>query len=180
MLSIHHPRNRGIRETFERLYREASKDFVFLNSTDRQWDTRILFDMLPMACEWDIIIASRRHKHYSATRELVSWCFNAVPRALFGVRTFDAGAVKLMRREVIERFPLVSKSPFTEAERLIKATRAGYLVTEYPVAIAPRRAGRARGVSLKSVIEAAEDVWRVWRDLRSHREQRGPAVRGRH
>jgi len=126
---------------------------------------------LPDCSKWDIVIASRKHKHYSATREFVSWCFNALPHALFGVRTFDAGAVKLVRREIIQRFPLVSKSPFSEAERLIKAARAGYRITEHPVAIAPRQTGRARGVSLKSVIEAAKDVWRVWWDLRRKRSQ---------
>lgn len=171
MRALHHPRNRGIRETFEHLYSEANKDFIFLNSTDRQWDTRVLFEMVPMACEWDIVIASRKHKHYSATREFVSWCFNALPRALFGVRTFDAGAVKLVRREIIQKFPLVSRSPFTEAERLIKAARAGYRITEHPVAIMARQAGRARGVSLKSVVEATKDVWRVWWDLRRERRQ---------
>src|SRR5690242_3373622 len=34
---LHNERNSGIRETFERLYRESQKDFVFLNSTDGQW-----------------------------------------------------------------------------------------------------------------------------------------------
>ena len=45
---IHHRQNRGIYETFERLYGESTKEFVFLNSTDGQWDTRILLDMLPL------------------------------------------------------------------------------------------------------------------------------------
>jgi glycosyltransferase involved in cell wall biosynthesis len=164
--AIHHERNRGIRHTFERLYAEAAKEFVFLNSTDRQWETSILFDMLPLARDWDVVIASRRQKHYSVTREVVSWGFNLVPRMLFGVRTYDAGAVKLMRREIIARFPAVSQSPFNEAERLIKAARAGYRITEYPVTTNPRRAGRARGVSLAAVTAAVKDVARVWWDLR--------------
>jgi dolichol-phosphate mannosyltransferase len=163
---IHHVRNLGIRDTFEHLYSEASKEFVFLNSTDRQWDTRILFEMLPDAANWDVIIASRTNKQYSATRTFVSWCFNKIPQALFGVRTHDAGAVKLVRREIITRFPLVSRSPFSEAERLIKAARAGYRITEHPVSIAPRTSGKARGVSLKSVTEAGRDVFRVWWNLR--------------
>lgn len=166
MRAIHHQRNRGIRETFEHLYAEASKEFVFLNSTDRQWETRILFDMLPLTSDYDVIIASRRHKHYSIVRSVVSWLFNLVPRLLFGVATHDAGAVKLMRREIIVRFPAVSKSPFNEAERLIKAARAGYRIKDFPVDIQPRKSGKARGVTLRSVTAAAADVVRVWRDLR--------------
>ena len=174
MRAIHHERNRGIRHTFEHLYAEASKEFVFLNSTDRQWDTRILFDMLPLTSDYDIIIASRRHKHYSIVRKFVSWLFNLVPRILFGVSTNDAGAEKLMRREVITRFPTVSKSPFNEAERLIKAARAGYRIKDFPVDINPRTAGKARGVTFRSVTAAVADVFRVWRDLRGGGRPRPP------
>jgi glycosyltransferase involved in cell wall biosynthesis len=171
MRALSNPRNQGIRATFERLYSEATKQFVFLNSTDQQWPTRILFDMLALTSDWDIIIASRKDKHYSATRRFVSWGFNKAPSILFGVRTYDAGAVKLVRREIIERFTLVSRSPFSEAERLIRAARAGYRITEYPVTIAARRAGRERGVSFRSVAEALKDVIRVRLDLRDKRDR---------
>src|SRR5262249_21183317 len=144
---MHNPRNLGIHATFERLYREASKEFVFLNSTDRQWETPILLEMLPLTSEFDIVIASRSDKHYGPTRLFVSWAFNLIPWLLFGVKTYDAGAVKLVRREIINRFKLVSRSPFSEGERLIRASRAGYRIAEHPVEIAKRQTGRARGVS---------------------------------
>jgi GT2 family glycosyltransferase len=169
---LHNNRNLGIRATFERLYSEASKEFVFLNSTDQQWETRILFDLLPLTQDWDIVIASRKHKHYGIVREIVSWGFNVIPSVIFGVRTVDAGAVKLMRREIINRFPVVSRSPFSEAERLIRASRAGYRITYFPVSIAAREAGKARGVSLASVAEALRDVARVWLSLRSEAKHR--------
>jgi glycosyltransferase involved in cell wall biosynthesis len=164
---LHHEHNLGIHSTFEHLYSEASKEFVFLNSTDQQWDTRILFDLLPLATHWDVMIASRKHKHYGIVREFVSWTFNAIPLILFGVRTVDAGAVKLMRREIVERFPVVSRSAFSEAERLIRAARAGYLITSHPVSVAERQAGKAKGVSFTAVVEALKDVARVWWSLRA-------------
>lgn len=166
---LHHPRNLGIRETFEHLYQEASHELVFLNSTDRQWKTSLLFEMLPLTKDWDVIIASRKDKYYGLVRQVVSWGFNAIPSLLFGVRTFDAGAVKLVRREIIERFPIVSQSPFSEAERLIRAARAGYRITQYQVEIARRQTGKARGVSSKSVIAALKDIVRLWRALRQER-----------
>lgn len=174
MRVIHQSPNRGIRDTFERLYHEATKEFVFLNSTDGQWDTRVLLDLLPLSTEWDVVIASRREKHYGAMRGAVSWAFNALPSWLFGVRTADAGAVKLVRREIIERFTLVSRSPFSEAERLIRASRAGYRITERPTETRPRASGRARGVNSRLVLEACGDVVRVWRSLRA-----SPAVPAR-
>jgi glycosyltransferase involved in cell wall biosynthesis len=163
---VRHARNLGIHAAFERLYAEASKDFVFLNSTDQQWKTSILLEMLPLAGEWDIIVATRKEKHYGLLRRFVSWGFNAVPRILFGTRTFDAGAVKLIRREILQRFALVSRSPFSEAERLIRAARAGYRITEYPVEIRGRQSGRARGADLRLVAQAILDIPRVWYSLR--------------
>jgi glycosyltransferase involved in cell wall biosynthesis len=162
---FHHPRNLGICCTFERLYSEASKEFVFLNATDRQWRTGILFDMLPLTKESDIIVASRIKKHYGLLRQFVSWGFNTVPLILFGVRTFDAGAVKLTRREIIQRFSLVSTSPFSEAERIIRATRAGYRITEYPVEVSLRKTGRARGIRFRFLLRALLDIPRVWWDF---------------
>lgn len=169
--ALFHERNQGIRATFEHLYSAATKEFVFLNSTDRQWKTEILFEMLPMTRDWDIIVASRKRKHYSPARRFVSWGFNVVPRVLFRAETYDAGAVKLVRREVIERFEIVSQSPFNEAERLIRAARAGYRITEYRVDVSERQIGKARGASFGSVTEAAKDVFRVWLALRRERKE---------
>jgi glycosyltransferase involved in cell wall biosynthesis len=169
---IHHARNQGIYGTFEHLYAEATKEFVFLNSTDRQWDTGVLFDLLPLASDWDVVIASRREKHYPPVRRFVSWAFNAAPRVLFGVRTYDAGAVKLMRRRIITDLPLVSRSPFAEAERLIRAVRAGYRIAARPVDTRPRAGGRGRGVSARLVARSAVDVARVWMALRRERRRR--------
>jgi glycosyltransferase involved in cell wall biosynthesis len=174
--ALHHPRNLGIHATFEHLYSEARKEFVFLNSTDRQWRTAILFDMLALADDWEIIVASRRAKHYGRVRQFISWGFNRIPLILFGVRTYDAGAVKLVRRAILERFPVVSRSAFSEAERLIRAARAGYRITEYQVDVAPRETGKARGVSFGSVAEAMKDVLRVWRALRREREMQGTGM----
>jgi hypothetical protein len=80
----------------------------------------------------------------------------------FGLAMEALEAVKLMKREVIEKFNLVSRSPFSEAERLIYASKAGYRITEYPVSVSPRRTGRARGVKTRFIIDSLIDVFRVW------------------
>jgi glycosyltransferase involved in cell wall biosynthesis len=169
-----HDRNQGIFATFEDLYAQAAKEFVFLNSTDEQWETRVLLDLLPLSASADVVIASRRDKQYPPVRRAVSWAFNALPALLFGVRISDAGAVKLMRREIITRCALVSRSPFSEAERLIRAARLGYRIVEYPVDTRPRRGGRARGAGWRVVRAAAVDLVRVWiairREPRRHEE----------
>ena len=161
-----HERNRGIFVTFEELYARAVKEFVFLNSTDEQWDTRILLDLLPLTASADIVIASRRNKHYPPVRRVVSWFFNRLPGWLLGAGHHDFGAVKLMRREIITRCPLVSRSPFSEAERLVRARQLGYRIVDHPVDTRPRRGTRGRGVNWQLVRGAVVDLLRVWAALR--------------
>jgi glycosyltransferase involved in cell wall biosynthesis len=156
---------KGITYTFERLYKEARGEFILLNSADRQWPASIIHPMLKLSQQFDIVIASRKQKHYSSTRKFVSWMFNAIPERLFGVRTYDAGAAKLVRKEIVERIRIISDSPFAEAERIIRAVRAGYTITEYPVETFPRTHGKSRGVSPGLVWKSASDAFKVWRDL---------------
>jgi len=166
---FHNNPNQGMRYTFELLYHKATKDYVFLNSSDRQWPTQCLFDMLPLTEHYDIIVASRKNKNYSLYRAILSRAYNTLPQWLFNVKTYDAGAVKLIKREIIEKFPLISLSPFTEAERIIRAARSGYKITEFPVETAPRLTGKATGAKLGLVFQAVIDVIKVWWDLKGAR-----------
>ncbi|MCE0522826.1 MAG: glycosyltransferase family 2 protein [Methylacidiphilales bacterium] len=163
---IFHPTNKGIRATFEELYASATKEAVFLIPSDLEWPPEILPVLIASFGEADIVIAGRTNKNYGPFRSLVSHIFNLVPLALFGVRTNDAGAVKLVRREIIERVNILSSSPFSEAERIVRAVRLGYRVKLVPTVTRQRRAGISHGVRLKVLIEAVSDVCRVWWDIR--------------
>jgi glycosyltransferase involved in cell wall biosynthesis len=159
---IHHRLNKGIHDTFEELNQAAKFEFVFLNSTDGQWKTDNLIKFLPLIERWDIIIASRKKKPYGFNRLFISSVFNWIPKVFFGVDTFDAGAVKLIRREIITRFPLISKTPFSEAERLIKASKAGYSITEFPVDVEFRKTGKSNAIKWSVLKYTLLDVFRVW------------------
>lgn len=163
---FHNTKNMGMHFTFEFLYGSATKDYVFLNATDRQWPTQCIFQLLPLTRSYDIIVASRINKHYGIYREILSRAFNAIPRWIFGIETYDAGAVKLIKREIIERFKLVSRSPFSEVERMVRAARAGYRISEFRINTAPRKTGVARGAKPRLLFDALVDVVRVWWDLK--------------
>jgi len=76
-----------------------------------------------------------------------------------------------VRREIIEQFALVSRSVFSEAERLIRAARAGYRITAFPVQTSGRRSSAARGARLELLMGSLKDVVRVWRALRHERQE---------
>ena len=159
-----HNINRGIALTFTELYRWASKELVFLNSADGQWQMSTLLELLPMAGQHDIVVARRRVKHYGYSRHSVSWLFNVLPVILFATRTYDAGSIKLARRAIYD-IPIISSGVFAEAERIIRARRRGFRIGVKQVEHFPRHSGKALGASLSLTIEAAIDLLRCWVDI---------------
>jgi glycosyltransferase involved in cell wall biosynthesis len=156
-----HTTNHGIALTFVELYNWASKSLVFLNSADGQWKMTALLEMLPLVDRYDLIIALRPDKHYPFGRRLVSWLFNLLPRILFTTRTYDAGSVKLVRREIYD-IPLISSGVFGEAERIIRAKRRGFRIGVKEIAHYPRRSGKATGAKPSMIFEAMIDLVRCW------------------
>jgi glycosyltransferase involved in cell wall biosynthesis len=159
-----HEMNQGIAKTFTELYRWANMDLIFLNSADGQWQMQILLDMLPLMKDADLVVARRKHKHYGLNRQIVSWFFNLLPVLMFGTETYDAGSVKLVRREIYD-ISITSTGVFAEAERIIRARRRGYRVTSVDVEHFPRKSGKATGAKFSLVIEALVDLCRCWIDI---------------
>ena len=162
--SRRHQVNQGIAKTFTELYHWASMDLVFLNSADGQWKMQILLAMLPLMEDSDLVIARRKQKHYRLNRQLVSWFFNLLPLLMFHSKTYDAGSVKLVRREIYE-IPITSTGVFAEAERIVRARRRGYRVASVDVDHFSRTSGKATGAKFSLVMEALVDLFRCWIDI---------------
>ena len=163
-----HRVNQGIAATFNELYQWANRELVFLNSADGQWKMSTLLDMLPLMDRYDLIVARRKVKHYSLGRRVVSWGFNTLPVLLFATHTYDAGSIKLVRREIYD-IPLISSGVFAEAERIIRASRLGYRIGCVDVDHFPRRAGKAYGARLTLVAQACVDLTKCWIDITLHK-----------
>ena len=56
------------------------------------------------------------------------------------------------------RGDLVSKSPFFEAERIVRASREGYRVDFVPIRFAARTGGKATGGSWKNIRDSLRDL----------------------
>jgi glycosyltransferase involved in cell wall biosynthesis len=154
--------NRGIEASIRRLYAAATKEWIFLNSADRQWPMECLVGMAARAEEGaDLVVGIRQDKRavYSAYRQVLSHGYEWVVRAL-GAPVGDPGSIKLGRAEAL-RVPIASRGVFAEGERLVRAARQGYRVVECPVEFHSRRAGKATGARPKVVFLAALDVVRT-------------------
>jgi hypothetical protein len=85
---------------------------------------------------------------------------------LFGLVTRDAGSIKLGAREVFT-CDVISRSPFAEAERIIRAHRRGYRVEFVPINFLPRTHGKAKGATLPNLIASLRDCLRLVGDNRA-------------
>jgi glycosyltransferase involved in cell wall biosynthesis len=159
---VRHGTNQGIFAAFTRGYQEARGTHIYSTASDGQWPTENLEVMLArLRAGSDLVVGVRENRRavYTISRRLVSYAFNTLPRIFFGVVTQDAGSVKLGVQDVF-RFDLISRSPFSEAERLIRAVRAGYNVAFVPIRFNPRTGGTARGASWRNVRHSIYDMFR--------------------
>jgi glycosyltransferase involved in cell wall biosynthesis len=161
---LRHEHNRGIAAACATLFAAARGRFVFLNGSDGQCPTAECLRLMELRDRFDLVVGRRTNKHYTGRRALISWAFNLLPRLLFGVRTYDAGGVKLVRRELLQ-IPLCSRGPFGEAERIIRARRRGWRVGVLDVENRPRRGGRPTGARWGLVGQAVLDLLRCWRRI---------------
>ncbi len=163
--AIRHERNQRIAATYEELYRTAVKDYVMLIPADDQYPPEALHEIIPLLEGHDIVVCKRTHKAYTPWRHLVSASYVWLPGLLFGVRLYDPGSTKCIRREVFAEIPVTSKGVFVEAERLIRAARRGYRIGAVDVVQRVRQGGLARGAQFGSVAGAVRDLVSLWVSL---------------
>ncbi len=157
-----HPTNEGIYASFRDLFQAARGTHIYLTASDGQWPASNLpkmFGALQDGADLVVGVRSNRSQVYGAMRRVISFLFNLLPRMLFGVKTADAGSIKLGVKEVFQ-FGLISRSPFVEAERIIQAQARGYRVAFVPIEFLSRTAGKERGASWPNVRRSLIDCVR--------------------
>jgi glycosyltransferase involved in cell wall biosynthesis len=159
---IRNATNGGIFAGFARLALAAKGTHIYMTASDGQWPATNLKRMLDhgLTAKADLVVGVRTTKSdvYTLKRRIVSAGFNLVSPLVFGVRTHDAGSVKFGLRELFI-FPLVSRGPFTEAERIIRATRAGFKIAFVPIEFGSRHGGVETGARWANVAAGLRDCF---------------------
>jgi glycosyltransferase involved in cell wall biosynthesis len=99
-------------------------------------------------------------------KAFVSNIYNALSRMLFDVRVRDLNSVKAYRREIMESVPA---RPDWHRYMIAIATAEGYSVTEIPVPLYPRHAGRSK-CGIGRIPVGVLDMLAVWFELRFGRK----------
>ena len=95
-------------------------------------------------------------------KAFVSGIYNALSRTLFKVPVRDLNSVKAYRREIMDALP---GRPDWHRYMIVVAAAQGYTVTEVPVALHPRRAGKSK-FGLSRIPVGVLDMLAVWFELR--------------
>jgi hypothetical protein len=110
------------------------------------------------------IVTGTKQGHYD--KRFVSWVYNGLCRWLFGVRVTDLNSVKAYRREIMDVIPM---RPDWHRFMVAIAAAQGFRLTERPVPLHPRRAGRSKfGVGRIPI--GMLDLVAVWLQLRFGRK----------
>jgi len=107
----------------------------------------------------DIVTGTKQGQY---DKRFVSWVYNGLCRRLFGVRVTDLNSVKAYRREVMEVVPL---RPDWHRFMVVIAAGQGYRLTERPVPLYPRRAGKSK-FGIGRIPVGVLDLLSVWFQLR--------------
>ena len=157
---VFHSKNKGIAKTIRELYSKAKFDYIVLFSVDGSWDPKDIEKLLLKAIESksDMVIGKRNKSQYSMYRKIISFFYNTLPIIFFGVKTTDAGSIKIMKKKVFDSTKLVSKSVFFEAEIIIKAKKNGKIIESVPIHFKKHKNKKGNGGKINLVASSLKDI----------------------
>ena len=106
------------------------------------------------------MVTGFKQGHYD--KAFVSSIYNGLSRRLFHVPVRDLNSVKAYRREVMEHLPV---RPDWHRYMIVIAAAEGFTVSEIPVPVYPRHAGRSK-FGIGRIPVGVLDMLSVWFELR--------------
>ena len=160
-----HRASRGIADALRTGYLTARGDVLVFYPADLQFKPEDIPSLvLPiLAGESDMVTGYKQGKYEKA---FVSRIFNRLSRTLFNVHVRDLNNVKAYRREVMAGLPL---RPDWHRYMIVLAASQGYSVSEVPVPLYPRHAGRSK-FGIGRIPVGVLDMLAVWFELRFGRK----------
>jgi hypothetical protein len=103
------------------------------------------------------------YKQGDYDKAFVSGIYNRLSRRLFDVRVKDLNSVKAYRREIMDALPV---RPDWHRYMVVIAAEQGFAISEIPVPLYPRHAGKSKFASWRRIPIGVLDMLSVWFELR--------------
>lgn len=160
-----HRARRGIADALRTGYLHARGDVLVFYPADLQFKPEDIPRLVApiLAGESDMVTGYKQGDYEKA---FVSRIYNGLSRALFHVPVRDLNNVKAYRREVMAGLPV---RPDWHRYMIVLAAAQGYSVTEIPVPLYPRHAGRSK-FGIGRIPVGVLDMLAVWFELRFGRK----------
>jgi glycosyltransferase involved in cell wall biosynthesis len=156
-----HRSRRGIADALRTGYLHAKGNVLVFYPADMQFKPEDIPRLVTpiLADEADMVTGFKQGKYEKA---FVSGIYNALSRTLFNVPVKDLNSVKAYRREIMEALPV---RPDWHRYMIVIAAAQGFTVTEIPVPLYPRHAGKSK-FGLSRIPIGVLDMLAVWFELR--------------
>lgn len=157
-----HRSRRGIADALRTGFLTARGDVLVFYPADLQFKPEDIPRLVEpiLAGRSDMVTGFKEGKY---EKRFVSGIYNALSRALFHVPVKDLNSVKAYRREVMETLPT---RPDWHRYMVVMAAAQGFAVTEIPVPLYPRNAGKSKFATWHRIPIGVLDMLAVWFELR--------------
>ena len=158
---VRHRTKRGIADALRTGYLSSSGHVLVFYPADLQFKPedipRLVAPILDDAA--DMVTGFKEGKY---EKKFVSGIYNGLSRTLFDVPVRDLNSVKAYRREIMDALPV---RPDWHRYMIVIAAAQGYTVTEIPVPLYPRHAGKSK-FGLSRIPVGVLDMLSVWFELK--------------
>jgi glycosyltransferase involved in cell wall biosynthesis len=157
-----HRSKRGIADALRTGFLAARGDVLVFYPADLQFKPEDIPRLVApiLAGESDMVTGFKEGKY---EKRFVSGIYNSLSRALFHVPVKDLNSVKAYRREVMEALPT---RPDWHRYMVVMAAAQGFAVSEIPVPLYPRSAGKSKFATWHRIPIGVLDMLSVWFELR--------------
>jgi glycosyltransferase involved in cell wall biosynthesis len=156
---VAHEKNRGYGAALYSGFTAATKEWVFMTDSDRQFKLAEFHNLVAQSAHADLVAGYRSPRRDPFHRLVYAWGWNTLVTLLFGytVRDVDC-AFKLFKREIMDHINILSRGATFSSEFLVRAKRAGYKIVEIPVSHLPRPAGKPTGARIDVIARAFREL----------------------
>jgi glycosyltransferase involved in cell wall biosynthesis len=162
---VRHRAKRGIADALRTGYLQSRGRVLVFYPADLQFKPEDIPRLVApiLADESDMVTGFKQGEYEKA---FVSNIYNRLSRALFDVPVRDLNSVKAFRREVMDVLPI---RPDWHRYMIVLAAAQGFSVTEIPVPLYPRHAGKSK-FGIGRIPVGVLDMLSVWFELRFGRK----------
>lgn len=159
--AVRHRTQRGIAESLRTGYLNSLGRILVFYPADLQYKPEDIPRLVAPILSGDSDMVTG-YKQGEYDKAFVSGIYNSLSRSLFNVPVRDLNSVKAYRREVMESVPA---RPDWHRYMVVMAAAEGFTVTEIPVPLYPRHAGKSK-FGIGRIPVGVIDMLAVWFELR--------------